>query len=75
MKGFDLKMDAIDKRLSVIEYSLASVAWLKAKTSVCTRDTVSSSLTESSVKESLYSKLPNLHTSRHDRLIQEQVEE
>ena len=70
------QLDAIGKRLSVIESS-ASVASSKVKKSgsVCGSTTASSSLPSSSKEDTMHAKLPDLHTIRHDKLVQEQVEE
>ena len=70
------QLDAIGKRLSVIESS-ASVASSKVKksSSVCGSTTASSSLPSSSKEDTMHAKLPDLHTIRHDKLVQEQVEE
>ena len=68
------KLDAIGKRLSVIESS-ASGATSKVKNSVCGSTTASSSLPSSSHEGNMHAKIPDLHTIRNDKLIQEQVEE
>ena len=70
------QLDAIGKRLSVIENS-ASVASSKVKNSdsVCGSTTASSSLPSSSQEDTMHAKLPDLHSIRHTRLIQDQVEE
>ena len=68
------QLDAIGKQLSVIESS-ASVAHPKVKNSACGRTTASSSLLSSSYEGNMHANLPELHTIRHDKLIQEQVEE
>ena len=70
------QLDAIGKRLSVIESS-ASVASSKVKNSdsVCGSTTASSSLPRSSQEDTMHAKLPSLHSIRHNKLIQEQVEE
>ena len=70
------QLDAISKRLSVVENS-ASVASSKTKNSdsVCGSTTASSSLPSSSQEDTIHAKLPDLHSIRHNKLIQEQVEE
>ena len=70
------QLDAIGKRLSVIENS-ASVASSKVKNSdsVCGSTTASSSLPSSSQEDTMQAKLPDLHSIRHNRVIQDQVEE
>ena len=70
------QLDAIGKRLSVIENS-ASVASSKTKNSdsVCGSTTASSSLPSSSQEDTMHAKLPDLHSIRHNKMIQEQVEE
>ena len=67
------QLDAIGKRLTAIEQSLASAAWPKAK-KVTVRGTASSSLNGSFTEGDSVKKLPELHTLRHDRSIQDQVE-
>ena len=64
------QLDAIGECLSIIKNS-ASAAWPEDKISVCDMATVSSSLPEGN----MHASLPDLHTLRHDRLIQEQVED
>ena len=70
------QLDAIGKRLSVIENS-ASVASSKVKISdsVCGSTTASSSLPSSSQEDTMHAKLPDLHSIRHNKLIQEKVQE
>ena len=70
------QLDAIGKRLSVIENS-ASVASSKTKNSdsVCGSTSASSSLPSSSQEDTMHAKLPNLHSIRHNKMIQEQVQE
>ena len=69
------QLDAIGKRLSVIE-NFASVASSKVKNSdsVCGSTTASSTLPSSSQEDNMHAKLPDLHSIRH-KLIQDQVEE
>ena len=67
------QLDAIGKRLTAIEESLASAARPKAK-KVVVRGSASSSLNGSFTKGDSVKKLPDLHTLRHDRSIQDQVE-
>ena len=67
------QLDAIGKRLTAIEQSSASAARPKAK-KVTVRDTASSSLNGSFSEGDSVKKLPELHTLRHDRSIQDQVE-
>ena len=70
------QLDAIGKQLCVIESS-ASVASSKVKNSGsgCGSTTASSSLPCSSKEDTMHAKLPDLHSIRHNKLIQEQVEE
>ena len=70
------QLDAIGKRLSVIENS-ASVASSKTKNSdsVCGSTTASSRLPSSSQEDTMHAKLPKLYSIRNNKLIQEQVEE
>ena len=68
------QLDAIGKRFSVIESS-ASGATSKVKNSVCGSTTASSSLPSSSHEGNMNVKIPDLHTIKNDKLIQEQVEE
>ena len=68
------QLDAIGKQLSVIESS-PSVANSKVKNSVCGSTTASSSVPGSFHEDNMHAKLPDLYTIRHDKLIQEQVEE
>ena len=67
------QLDAIGKRLTAIEQSSASAARPKAK-KVTVRDTASSSLNGSFSEGDSAKKLPELHTLRHDRSVQDQVE-
>ena len=67
------QLDAIGKRLTAIEESSASAARPKAK-KVVVRGSASSSLNGSFTKGDSVKKLPDLHTLRHDRSIQDQVE-
>ena len=67
------QLDAIGKRLTAIEQSSASAARPKAK-KVAVRGTASSSLNGSFFEGDLVKKLPDLHTLRHDRSVQDQVE-
>ena len=66
------QLDAIGKLLSVIENS-ASVASSKARNSdsVCGSTTASSSLFSSSQEDTMHARLPDLHSIRHIKLIQE----
>ena len=64
------QLDTIGKRLSVIESS-TYVACPKVKNSVCGR----TSLPSSSHEGNMHANLPDLHTTTHDKLIQEQVED
>ena len=68
------QLDAIGKHLIVIERSLVSAARPKAKKVVVPRGTASSSLNRSYSEGDSVKKLPELHTLRHDRSIQDQVE-
>ena len=67
------QLDTIGKRLTAIEQSSASAARVKAK-KVAVRGTASSSLNGSFFEGDLVKKLPDLHTLRHDRFVQDQVE-
>ena len=67
------QLDAIGKRLTAIEQSSASAARPKAK-KVIVRGTASSGLNGSFTEGDSAKKLPELHTLRHDRSIQDQVE-
>ena len=53
----------------------ASSARLKVENSVFGRTTASSSLPSSSYEGNMHANLPDLLTIRHDKLIQEQVED
>ena len=68
------QLDAIGKHLTAIENSLASAARPKAKKVAVSRGSASSSLNGSSIEGDSVNKLPELHTLRHDRSIQDQVE-
>ena len=68
------QLDAIGKRLTVIEESSASAARPKAKKVTVTRGTASSSLSGSFTEGDSVKKLPELHTLRHDLSVQDQVE-
>ena len=67
------QLDAIGKCLTAIEKSPASAARPKAKKATV-RGTASSSLNGSFTACDSAKKLPELHTLRHDRSIQDQVE-
>ena len=67
------QLDAIGKRLTAIEKSSASAARPKAKKVVVT-GSASSSLNGSITEGDSGKKLPDLHTLRHDRSVQDQVE-
>ena len=75
-QGILSQLDAIGKQLSVIENS-ASVASSNVKNSdsACGSITASSSIPCSSQEDTMHAKLPDLHSIRHNKLIQEQVEE
>ena len=66
------QLDVIGKRLTAIEESSASAAQPKAKK--VTVFTASSSLSGSFTEGDSVKKLPELHTRRHDRSVQDQVE-
>ena len=68
------QLDAIGKRLTAIEESSASAAQPKAKKVTVSRGTASSSLSGSFTEGDSVKKLPELHTLRHDRSVQDQVE-
>ena len=68
------QLGGIGKHLSVIENS-ASAAQPKPQNSVCDRTTAGSSLPASSREGNMHTNLPDLHTLRHERFIQEQVED
>ena len=67
------QLDAIGKRLTVIETKSASPAKPKAKKLTQKKRTASSSLKHSSVEE--VSNMPNLHTLQNDRLIRDQIQD
>ena len=67
------QLDAIGKRLTVIESKSASPAKPKAKKLTKKKRTASSSLKPSSVEEA--SNVPSLHTLRNDRSIQDQIQD
>ena len=67
------QLDAIGKRLTVIESKPASPAKPKAKKLTKKKRTASSSLKPSSVEEA--SNVPSLHTLRNDRPIQDQIQD
>ena len=68
------QLDAIGKRLNVIESKCVPKSRSRVKKSVCKPIAASSNLTVSQGEADLQEKLPNLQTMRHDRIIQEQVE-
>ena len=68
------QLDAIGKRLTAIKKISASAAQPKAK-KVIVRGTASSSLNESFTEGDSAKKLPESHTLRHDRSVQDQVED
>ena len=69
------QLDAIGKRLNVIESKTVPKSHSRAKKSVCKPIAASSNLTVSQGEADLQEKLRNLQTMRHDRFIQEQVED
>ena len=68
------QLDAIGKRLTVIEHKSASPAKPKAKKLTKKKGTASSSLKHSSVEE-VGSDMPSLYTLRNDRSIQDQIQD
>ena len=68
------QLDAISKRLNVIENKSVHKSCSKVKRSVCKPVAASSNLTVPQGEVHLQEKLPNLQTMWHDRFIQEQVE-
>ena len=68
------QLDAIGKRLSVIEKSVAS-SKTKNYDYVCGSTTSSSNLPSSLQENTMHAKLPDLHSIRHNKMIEEQVEE
>ena len=68
------QLDSIGKRLNVIKSKSAPKSSSKVKKSVCKPVAVSLNLTVPQGEANLQEKLPNLQTMRHDRFIQEQVE-
>ena len=68
------QLDAIGKRLNVIESKSVPKSRSKVKKSVCKPVAASSNLTVAQGEADLHENLPNLQTMRHDRFIQEQVE-
>ena len=67
------QLNAIGKRLTVIETKSASPSKPKAKKLTKKKRNASSSLKHSSVEE--VSNMPNLYTLRNDRLIQDQIQD
>ena len=67
------QLDAIGKRLNVIESKSVQKSRSKVKKYVCKPVAASSNLTVSQGEADLQEKLPNLQSMRHDRFIQEQV--
>ena len=67
------QLDAICKRLTVIESKSASPAKSKAKKLTKKKRTASSSLKHSSVEET--SNMPSLQTLRNDRSIQDEIQD
>ena len=67
------QLDAIGKRLTVIESKSASPAKPKAKKLTKKKRTASLSLKHSSVEEA--SNMPSLHTFQNDRSIQDQIQD
>ena len=68
------QLDTIGKRLNVIESKSVHKSRSKVKKPVCKPVTASSNLTVPQGEAHLQEKLPNLQTLRHDRFIQEQVD-
>ena len=68
------QLDAIGKRLNVIESKSVQKSRSKVKKSVFKPVAASSNLTVPQGEAHLPENLPNLQTMRHDRFIQEQVE-
>ena len=68
------QLDAIGKRLNVIESKSVHKSRSKVKKSVCKPVAASSNLNVPHGEAHLQEKLPNLQTLRHDRFIQEQVD-
>ena len=68
------QLDAISKCLTAIEKCLASAARPKAKNIISTKGTADSSLNESFVEGDMVKKLPELHTLKHVRSVQDEVE-
>ena len=68
------QLDTIGKRLTAIEESSASAARPKAKKVTVSRGTASLSLSGSFTEGDSVKKLPELHTLRHNRSVQDQVE-
>ena len=68
------QLDTIDKRLNFLESNSVPRSRSKVKKSVCKPVAASSNLIASQGNVDLQEKVPNLHTIRHDRFIQEQVE-
>ena len=68
------QLDAIGKRLNVIESKSVPKSHPKVKKSVCKHVTASSNLTVPHGEANLQEKMPNFQTMRHDRFIQEQFE-
>ena len=68
------QLDAIGKRLNVIESKSVPKSRSRVKKFVCKPIAASSNLTVSQGEADLQEKFPNLQTMLHDRIIQEQVE-
>ena len=68
------QLDAIGKHLNVTECKSVPKSRSKVKESVHKPVAACSNLTVSQGEANLQEKLPNLQTMRHDRFIQEQVE-
>ena len=68
------QLDAIGKHLNVIESKSVPKSHSKVKKSVCKPVAASSNLTVPQGEANLQEKLPNLQSMRHDRFIQEEVE-
>ena len=68
------QLDAIGKHLNVTESNSVPRSRPKVKKSVCKHVAASSNLIASQGEVDFQENLPNLHTIRHDRYIQEQVE-
>ena len=68
------QLDSIGKCLNVIESKSVHKSHSKVRKSVCKPVAASSNLIVPQGEAHLQEKLPNLQTMRHDRFIQEQVE-